>query len=256
MLLSPACKVLFLCYNEAMDERYSRTALLLGEEGIERLKTLCVAVVGLGAVGGFAAEMLARAGTGTIRLIDFDRFETSNLNRQLLATTQTLGQLKTEAAAERIAAIAPDCRTEIRTLFFSKESADAALAPRPDAVIDAIDSLEAKADLIEECVLRHIPIFSSMGAALKTDADAIRTGDLFRSEVCPLAKKLRTLLRRRGAQTEVFCVYSVQPPAKNALGEPEAAGARRPPGSLATLPALFGIRLAHEVIMRAAENRL
>ena len=80
MLLSPACKVLFLCYNEAMDERYSRTALLLGEEGIERLKTLCVAVVGLGAVGGFAAEMLARAGTGTIRLIDFDRFETSNLN--------------------------------------------------------------------------------------------------------------------------------------------------------------------------------
>ena len=127
MLLSPACKVLFLCYNEAMDERYSRTALLLGEEGIERLKTLCVAVVGLGAVGGFAAEMLARAGTGTIRLIDFDRFETSNLNRQLLATTQTLGQLKTEAAAERIAAIAPDCRTEIRTLFFSKESADAAL---------------------------------------------------------------------------------------------------------------------------------
>ena len=95
-----------------------------------------------------------------------------------------------------------------------------------------------------------------MGAALKTDADAIRTGDLFRSEVCPLAKKLRTLLRRRGTQTEVFCVYSVQPPAKNALGEPEAAGARRPPGSLATLPALFGIRLAHEVIMRAAENRL
>ena len=139
MLLSPACKVIFLCYNEAMDERYSRTALLLGEEGIERLKTLCVAVVGLGAVGGFAAEMLARAGTGTIRLIDFDRFETSNLNRQLLATTQTLGQLKTEAAAERIAAIAPDCRTEIRTLFFSKESADAALTPPPDAVINAID---------------------------------------------------------------------------------------------------------------------
>ena len=95
-----------------------------------------------------------------------------------------------------------------------------------------------------------------MGAALKTDADALRTGDLFRSEVCPLAKKLRTLLRRRGAQTEVFCVYSVQPPDKNALGEPETAGARRPPGSLATLPALFGIRLAHEVIMRAAGNRL
>ena len=156
-----------------MDERYARTALLLGEEGTGRLKTLCVAVVGLGAVGGFAAEMSARAGVGTLRLIDFDRFEASNLNRQLLATTQTLGQLKTEAAAERIAAIAPGCRTEIRTLFFSKETAEAALTPRPDAVIDAIDSLEAKADLIEECARRNIPVFSSMGAALKTDADAL-----------------------------------------------------------------------------------
>lgn len=241
-----------------MENRHSRTLLLLGEEAQTRLEKATVAVVGLGAVGGFATEALARSGIGRLRLVDFDRFEESNLNRQLLATTQTLGQLKTEAAAERIAAIAPDCRTEIRTLFFSKESADGVLLPKPDAVIDAIDSLEAKADLIEACVRRGIPVFSSMGAALRTDADAVRTGNLFKTEVCPLARKLRTLLRQRGVSAPVFCVYSVQAPVA-AIGnrtETDEPGSRRPLGSLSTLPAIFGLRLAHEVIMRIAEDRL
>lgn len=241
-----------------MESRHSRTLLLLGEEARTRLATATVAVIGLGAVGGFATEALARSGIGRLKLVDFDRFEESNLNRQILATTESLGRPKTETAAERIRLIAPETETEIRTLFFSKETADEVLLPKPDAVVDAIDSLEAKADLIEECVRRGIPVFSSMGAALRTDADAVRIGNLFKTEVCPLARKLRTLLRQRGVSAPVFCVYSVQPPVtarENAAAGAEP-GSRRPLGSLPTLPALFGLRLAHEVIMRIAENRL
>lgn len=241
-----------------MENRHSRTLLLLGEEAQTRLEKATVAVVGLGAVGGFALEALARSGIGRLRPVDFDRFEESNLNRQILATTESLGRPKTEIAAERLRLIAPGTETEIRTLFFSKETADGVLLPKPDAVIDAIDSLEAKADLIEACVRRGIPVFSSMGAALRTDADAVRTGNLFKTEVCPLARKLRTLLRQRGVSAPVFCVYSVQPPVA-AIGnrtETDEPGSRRPLGSLSTLPAIFGLRLAHEVIMRIAEDRL
>ncbi len=241
-----------------MENRHSRTLLLLGEEAQTRLEKATVAVVGLGAVGGFALEALARSGIGRLRPVDFDRFEESNLNRQILATTESLGRPKTEIAAERLRLIAPGTQTEIRTLFFSKETAEGVLLPKPDAVIDAIDSLDAKADLIEACVRRGIPVFSSMGAALRTDADAVRTGNLFKTEVCPLARKLRTLLRQRGVSAPVFCVYSVQPPVA-AIGnrtETDEPGSRRPLGSLSTLPAIFGLRLAHEVIMRIVENRL
>lgn len=241
-----------------METHCDRTRLLLGEEAQDRLRKAHVVVVGLGAVGGFALEMLARAGIGRLTLVDFDRFEKSNLNRQILATSESLGRPKTEVAADRAHLIAPKAQTEIRTLFFSKETADEVLLPQPDAVIDAIDSAEAKADLIEECVRRRIPIFSSMGAAQRTDADAVRTGNLFQTQMCPLAKKMRLLLRQRGIQTPIFCVYSLQPPIKPAESEAAATepGSRRPLGSLATLTAIFGARLAHEVILRISENRL
>lgn len=241
-----------------MDLEHFRTSLLLGEEALCRLKESTVTIVGLGAVGGFALETVARSGVGHLRVVDFDRFEPSNLNRQILATTESVGRLKTQEAAARVRLIAPQAAVEIHTLFFSKEAAERVLEPSPHIVIDAIDSLEAKVDLIEACCQRNIPVLSSMGAALRTDPDAVTSGDLFKSSGCPMARKMRGLLRQRGITQPLFCVYSKQPPNKEALASlsESSPGSRRPLGSLTAIPALFGIRLGHEAVMRIAENRL
>ena len=240
------------------DQRFMRTAMLLGEAGMSRLAASTVMVVGLGAVGGYALEALARAGIGRLVLVDFDRFEQTNINRQILALDSTVGRLKTEVAAERVREINPACRVELRNVFVNEAVLPELLAERPDYVVDAIDSLGPKCCLIAELLRRDIPFISSMGAALKTDPSSVRRAPLSRSENCALARMVRQRLRRRGVDiSRVPCVFSAERPVlpATALHAPQGdlsdeARGRNIMGSLPTITAIFGLTLANEVILK------
>lgn len=240
------------------NRRFMRTKLLLGDEGLEKLRESSVMVVGLGAVGGFALEALARSGIGHLVLVDFDIFEESNINRQILALSSTIGQKKTEAAAARVREINPDCKVDVKDMFVSADNLDALFAEKPDFVVDAIDALNPKCCLIEYLVQAEIPFISSMGAALKTNPAFIKTGKLSQSKNCGLAKFIRKRLRRRGLDiSQISCVYSDEQASlpEGALVQPEeeaAAGqgrARCTMGSLPTITAIFGLTAAHAAIM-------
>ena len=252
-----------------------RTAALLGLDAVDRLARARVCVAGLGAVGSYAVEALARAGVGAFALVDFDVVRESNLNRQLLALRSTLGQSKAELAAARVADINPEARVEVWTRFIHADALDDILSPRPDLVLDCIDSLNPKVELLAGCLTRALPALSSMGAANRLDPDRVRSGDLFASEGCPLARFVRKRLRRRGFAEGVWCVYSDEPPAgparapapgsdesrqspgrlirENVEEESFRRGRDRPVlGSLPTLTGIFGLRMAHEAIRRLA----
>lgn len=238
-------------------ERFYCTELLLGKEKVENLKRSFAVIVGLGAVGSYAAEGLARSGTGRIRLVDFDVIKPTNFNRHLGALMSTLGKPKVEAAASRIAQINPDCRTEALRIFADPQSTEAVLGGGPDIVLDAIDSVGPKAGLLEACHRRKIPVISSMGAALRRNILGVKAGDLFRTSGCPLAKKIRTRLRRAGIRSGIFCVYSDEPvPPADGLGDPllneeddyDRGRKRRKLGSLPTVTGVFGLVLAHYAI--------
>ena len=183
-------------------QRFLRVKRLLGEQGLERLQAARITVVGLGAVGGYAVEGLARAGVGSLRLVDFDTVQPTNINRQILALESTLGRLKADVAMERVREINPDCRAEALPLFAAEETLTQILEPAPDLLIDAIDSLNPKVQLLAGAYSRSIPVLSSMGAALRTDPAQIRCGDLFATRHCPLAKRLRKRLRQLGVGAE------------------------------------------------------
>lgn len=251
-------------------ERLRRTELLLGAEALARLRAARVTVAGLGAVGSYAVEALARAGIGHLCLVDFDTVQPSNLNRQLFALGSTLGRLKTEVAAERVRDIAPDCTVEIRTVFINAATAPTIAADAGDYLVDAIDSLGPKVELLVAAVAAGRRVIASMGAATRTDPLAIRVGDLARTEACPLARFVRKRLRARGITAGIRCVYSIEPSgrrgAKTGVGEPDptaeprAADApggriRRPLGSLSCITGMFGLIAAREVIMALAGPR-
>jgi len=229
--------------------------MLIGTDGIKRLRASQVAIIGLGAVGSYAAEALARAGIGSLRLVDFDIIRPSNINRQLFALDSTCGLAKTEAAQRRIQDINPDCAVQAFRIFAHRDTIPQILAPPLEAVIDAIDSYTPKVEVIATSVAQGLFIVSSMGAANRTDPAAVRAGDLFRTQHCPLARLLRKRLRRRGVRSGVRCIYSVELPRpvsdqRNAEEENEYARGRRrtPLGSLPTLPGIFGLWAAQEVI--------
>lgn len=234
--------------------------LLLGKEKIERLKKSFVVVIGIGAVGGYATEALARSGIGRLRLVDFDKIKETNFNRHILAIEPNLGKLKAEVAAERIAQINPHCKVEAMAQFATVETMDGIVAGKPDLVIDAVDSVNPKANILEYCYQRKIPVISSMGAALRTDIFGIRAGDLFKTSGCPLAKVMRSRLRRRGIKKGIFCIYSEDPVSteireklKNLdLSNEEEVyprgRQRRKLGSLPTVTATFGLAVAHYAI--------
>lgn len=238
-------------------DRFERIAMMIGRAGLDALSDAHVTVVGLGAVGGYAAEALARAGVGRLRLVDFDTVQPSNLNRQLLATTETIGRPKAELAAERVRSIHPACCVEPLAVFCHEETLETVLAGRPDVVIDAIDSLAPKVALLAGGSRLGLSIVSSMGAALRTDPAKLRVGPLSETRNCPLARQVRKRLRGLGVEPSMTCVYSIERSdhlRASAVGEAGGGDTlrrgrpRRPLGSLPTLPGMFGLAAANEAI--------
>ncbi len=192
-------------------DRLQRTEALLGPTALQRFASLHILVAGLGAVGGACVEALARSGIGSFTLVDCDRFEVTNLNRQPFASRATLGREKTLATAERLADIAPNTKVTPETLRLTPENV-APLLERvhPDVVVDAIDDVPAKVALLAECYGRKIPVWSAMGAARKLDPTAFRITDLSKTQTCPLARTLRRELRTRGITKGIRCVWSAE----------------------------------------------
>ncbi len=220
-----------------MEDYQSRTAALLGEEALERLRRAHVAVVGLGGVGSWCAEALARSGVGTLTLLDFDRVAPSNLNRQGAALQSTLGQPKTEALAARLGDAAPGVELRLLPLRYAPESRERLFEERPDYIADCIDAVADKCDLIAESLRRAIPIVSSMGTGGKTDAGLLRLGDIAKTEMDPLARAVRRELRKRGVN-HLSVVWSPEEP-KTVPGKP---------GTVMWVPATAGLLMAQKII--------
>lgn len=226
-----------------MSETLLRAETLLGAEAMARLRVARILVVGLGAVGGACVEALARSGVGNLWLVDGDVFEPSNLNRQPFAALSTLGQPKADATTERLRDIAPTCSVTAERLRVDSENVDALLdRARPDAIVDAIDDVPAKLALLAECLRRGIPAWSAMGAARKRDPSALCVTDLSKTQVCPLARRVRQGLRDLGFTKGIRCVWSRETAA------PQTPGA--PLGSLMPVTASAGLLLAADVIKR------
>lgn len=226
-----------------MDERFSRTAHLFGEAAMRRLASARVAVFGIGGVGGYAVEALARSGIGALDLIDSDRVELSNLNRQIIATEDTLGRLKTEVARERVGRIHPACVVRTHDVFYTEETASSFDFSKYDYVLDAIDTVSGKLSLVLRAKESGVPILCAMGAGNKLDPTAFRVGDLSETSVCPLAKVMRRELKKRGVE-HLKVVYSQEPP----LAPPIRAEGKRITGSTAFVPSVVGLIMAGEAI--------
>ncbi len=235
-----------------MEDMFSRTRMLLGDAAMDRLKAARVAVFGIGGVGGHAVEALARSGVGALDLIDSDRVALSNLNRQIIATRDTLGMLKVEAAKARVLSINPDCAVETWPVFFLPETADRFDFTQYDYVIDAIDTVAGKLRLIEAAKAAGVPVISSMGAGNKLDPTAFRVADISETSVCPLARIMRRELKKRGID-HVKVVFSTEPALVPAPTE-EPTARRSTPGSTAFVPAVAGLILAGEVIKDIARR--
>ena len=240
-------------------ERFSRIIRLVGEENFNKLQNKRVTIIGIGAVGSYALEALTRAGVGNIRIVDYDRINTSNINRQLLALDSTIGIPKVLAAKKRILDINPNCNVETYETFVHHENLDEILNNKPDMVIDSIDSVSAKVALIVTAHKMGLNLITSMGAALKKDPAMIRVGDLFESDGCHLARIIRKRLRRLGISSGISSVYSKEivnykfvesDEVKNDL---ERGRNRRIMGSLPTITGIFGLTIANHVILKLME---
>lgn len=244
-----------------MLNQFSRTQLLFGPEAMEKLRHSRVAVFGIGGVGGYAVEALARSGVGTLDLIDDDRVCLTNLNRQLHATRKTVGQYKVDAAKDRVEEINPNCRVNIYKTFYMPDTKDQFDFSAYDYVIDAIDTVTGKLTLVEAAKAANTPIICSMGAGNKTDPTAFRVADIYETSVCPLARIMRTECRRRGIR-HLKVVYSTEPPIRP-LEDPTIScrqhcicppGTRKCtvrrdiPGSTAFVPSVVGLIIAGEVV--------
>ena len=244
-----------------MEDRLSRTRLLLGDEAMEKLARSTVMVVGCGAVGGFAIEALARSGVGKLILVDFDVVKESNINRQIFALHSTLYQEKAVVARNRIRDISPDIKVEILQVLVNADTIDEVLDRRVDFVIDAIDTLNPKTILIEQLMTRGIPFISSMGAALKTDATKIAIVPMKKTIHCPLAFFVRKRLRKRGVELTFPVVYSCEDVSQKLhlempdAPENETGRVRHNMGSLPTITGIFGLLCANYAIEYLREHK-
>lgn len=233
-----------------MQEQFIRTGLLIGEEGIERLQNARVAVFGVGGVGGHVVEALARSGVGTLDLIDNDTVCLSNINRQIVATHSTLGMYKVDAARDRVLDINPDIKVNVYKTFYLPETADQFDFSNYDYVVDAIDTVTGKIGLVMQAQQSNTPIISSMGAGNKMDPTAFRVADIYKTNVCPLAKVMRRELKNRGVK-KLKVVYSEEKamtPIAGIVNEQENESRRQTPGSNAFVPSVVGLIIAGEVI--------
>ncbi|MFW5629884.1 MAG: tRNA threonylcarbamoyladenosine dehydratase [Acetivibrio ethanolgignens] len=227
-----------------MREQFERTALLLGEQAVEHLLECRVAVFGIGGVGGFAVEALARAGIGAIDLFDHDRVTLSNLNRQIIATRDTIGRRKVEIMKERILAINPDAKVTANPVFFLPENQDSFDFSVYDYVIDAIDTVSGKLSIITKAKEAEVPVISAMGAGNKLDPTRFKVTDIAKTKVCPLAKVMRRELKKRNIK-DVKVVYSEEEPKfSGKIGD----NGKPVPGSCSFVPSVAGLILAGEVI--------
>ena len=242
-----------------MLDRFSRTQLVFGKEAMDRLKGSRVAVFGVGGVGGYTVEALARSGVGAIDIIDNDKVCLTNINRQIIATGKTVGKYKVDVAKERIEEINPDCKVTASRTFYMPETADQFDFTKYDYVVDAIDTVTGKIALIENAKKAGTPIISSMGAGNKVDPTAFEVADIYKTSVCPLARVMRYELKRRGIK-KLKVVYSKEKPIPPVADEDpngengclsmadKVAGKRQVPGSTAFVPSVAGLIIAGEVI--------
>ncbi len=221
-----------------MNEFYQRTQALIGKESLEKLKKSHVAVFGIGGVGGFVVEALARAGVGKLTLIDNDTIKKSNLNRQIIALNSTLELQKTEAFKSRIKDINPDAIVETKEIFYLPETKDEVDFSDFDYVVDAIDTVSGKITIIEKSKELDIPVISSMGTGNKLDATAFKVADISKTSVCPLARVMRYELKKRGIK-KVKVLYSTEEPIRQG---------NRVPASISFVPSVAGLIIAGEVI--------
>ena len=240
-----------------MDQRFEREALLLGEEAVERLSACRVALFGVGGVGSYAAEALARCGVGTVELIDHDTVSVTNINRQLIALQSTVGRPKVSVAAERMRDINPNIRVIERQEFFLPENADQFDFSAYDYVIDAIDTVSGKIAIAEAATRAGIPMISCMGTGNKSDPTAFRVTDLSKTSMCPLARVMRRELKKRGI-THLTVVYSEEEAMRPVSSCTDGESGKQVPGSLAFVPSVAGLIAAGEAIkalLRDRENR-
>ena len=241
--------------------QFSRTELLLGKEGMDKLKNSRVAVFGVGGVGGFVCEALVRTGIGAFDLIDDDKVCLTNLNRQIIATGKTIGRYKVDVMKERMLDINPEAEVRVHKCFFLPENAERFPFNEYDYVVDAIDTVTAKIELVMKCREKEIPIISSMGAGNKLEASAFRVADIYKTKMCPLAKVMRRELKNRGVK-KLKVVYSEEKPIRPIEDTGETCGMddggpetdykhtvrRAVPGSLAFVPSVAGLIIAGEVV--------
>ena len=238
-----------------MKEELLRTAMLLGQEAVEKLTRARVAVFGIGGVGGYTLEALARAGIGQLDLIDSDTVSRSNINRQILATQSTVGMPKVEAGRKRVLDINPDCIVRTWEIFYTPETADRFDFTQYDYIVDAIDTVTGKLQLVKAAQEAGTPIISCMGTGNKLDASAFEVSDISKTTMCPLARIMRKELGKRGIK-HLKVVYSKEEALSPAGWEEEAKalGKRQIPGSVAFVPGAAGLILAGEVIKDIANG--
>ena len=239
-----------------MLEQFKRTELIFGSQGMERLSAARVAVFGVGGVGGYTVEALARSGIGAIDLIDDDKVSLSNINRQIIASHSTIGKYKVDAAAERIREISPDCKVTVHRMFFMPDTADKLDFTQFDYVVDAIDTVTGKIEIIMRAKAAGVPVISSMGAGNKVDPTAFEVADIYKTSVCPLARVMRREMKKRGVK-KLKVVYSKEEALKTSADSEEqvedstlrkGVPKKNVPGSTAFVPSVAGLIIAGEVI--------
>ena len=225
----------------------TRTGLIIGDEGINKLKNSNVIVFGVGGVGSFAAEAIARAGVGNLTIVDFDDVDITNINRQLPALHSTVGKYKVEVMKDRILDINPDINIKAIREVYNKDTSESILCENYDYVVDAIDTVTSKLALAEYCYKNNINIISSMGTGNKMDPTQFRVSDVFKTKVCPLAKVMRHELRKRGVK-KLKVVYSEEMPMTPDKGRAVPSAKRQTPGSISFVPPVAGMIIGGEVI--------
>jgi len=233
-----------------MKEEFTRTAMLIGEESVEKLSSCHIAVFGIGGVGGYVTEALARCGVGKFDLIDNDTVNITNINRQIIATHETLGRYKTEVMKERILSINPEAKVNIHNTFYLPENSAEFDFTKYDYIVDAVDTVTAKIEIIMNAKKAGTPVISSMGTGNKLDPTRFEIADIYKTTVCPLAKVMRRELKKRCVNS-LKVLYSTEEPMKSIAAE----GGKKPvPASIAFVPSVAGLIIAGEVIKELAEK--